>query len=544
MSMNLYTTDVLVIGSGFAGNRAALGAAEAGAEVLQVTLGGGGSPNIMGFSAAVTEGDSSEVIFDDLMKSGMGMNCPVLAETYARGTDELIADMEALGVPLKKGDKGRYAPLHSLGTAFPRLVHQYQCLTGNYIQRALNKALRAHPSVTVRTGTFISDLLVEDGRVYGACGVDAATGELLLFRSRIVVLAAGGSGRIHAFTTYPADVSGDGMAMAYRAGLDLQDMELIQFEPCCFVAPERIRGFVNPTTFFKMGATLKNGRGEAFIDDCASLQKDVLSRKIITEVIEGRGTPAGGVYYDVTMIPEETVKVTHYVHYQPALEGGVDICREVSEVAPAAHSFQGGAVVNPDCSTAVDGLYLSGEVMGGIHGANRMGGDAGGAALVFGKVAGRTVGGAYAEHPLPEERRVRTLAAGLEDMAHAAAGRKGEPPAVLRQRIQEVMQARVGLIKTEAGLTRALAEFEAMEADFDRIGVSSPRQVRDLLSVRNMLLTARAMALCARERRETRGVHYREDFPERDDAAWFGRNAVVGMDADGGMTVSVRKNRD
>ena len=540
MAKITYTTDVLVIGSGFAGNRAALGAAEAGAKVLQATIGGGGSPNIMGFSAAVMEGDSVDVIYDDVMKSGLGMNIPELTRIYADATDELIPDMEAIGVPFKKDDKGNFLPLHSLGTKYPRLIIQYQCLTGNYIQKGLNGKVRDNRNILVRTNTMITDLVVDKGRVYGACGIDTATGEFLLVKCRAVVVAAGGSGRMIPFTTYPNDVTGDGMAMAYRAGLRVMDMELLQFEPCCFVHPPAIYGYCNPTTFLKMGAKLLNNRDEAFISDYSTIQKDEMARKMHQEIAAGRGTPHGGVYYDVRMLPEEVVKVTHYVHYEPALtEGGIDICKEVSEVAPAGHSFQGGVVTRADCSTEIAGLYIAGEAMGGVHGAKRMGGDAGGAALVFGKIAGKTVGDAYKGLDFGDDALIEKLAVEVEDIAKKAQAREGHDPQAFKKAIQDMMFAKVGLVKNEQGLASALEAIDGFEADFGRLGVSSPQDMRALYSARNMLSTARMMAMCARERKESRGVHYREDYPELNDAEWFGKNIILSRASDGRMKADI-----
>jgi succinate dehydrogenase/fumarate reductase flavoprotein subunit len=537
-------TDVLVIGSGFAGNRAALGAADGGAKVLQVTLGAGGSPNIMGFSASVVDGDSVEVVFSDIMSSGMGVNDPALTRAYANGTAELVKDFEDLGVPFKKDDSGKIVPLHSLGTKFPRLVHQYQCMTGHEIQKALNKKIQENKNITVRINTMVTDLLVDKGRVLGACGIDTLTGEFIIVKSRVVVVATGGSGRAYAFTTYPKDVTGDGMAMAYRAGLPLADMELLQFEPCCFVAPPQIRGYVNPTTFLKMGAQLKNNKGETLFTDFSTIQKDMLARKMLEEIKAGRGTSAGGIYYDVTMIPEETVKVNHYVHYQPALiEGGIDICKEVSEVAPAGHSFQGGVAVNPDCSTEIQGLYIAGEAMGGVHGANRMGGDSGGAALVFGKIVGKTVAKDFRNFDVSDLVTVEKLAGETESVIKSAQSKKGACPGQLKAAIQNMMQEKVGIIKTEESLTSAEKDLDQFEAEFSSLEAKSIGDLRDLLTVRNMLITARAMMLCSKGRNESRGVHYRGDYPARNDAEWFGKNVFVRKGSNGKMEAQVVKRK-
>ncbi len=539
MAIVTHETDVLVIGAGFAGNRAALGAAAGGAKVLQTALGAGASHNIMGFSAPVVEGDSVEVIFSDVMAGSLGMSDPELTRIYAEKTAELVPDSEALGVPFKKDASGNIVPLHSLGTTYPRLVHQYQCLTGLEIQRGLNRQIRATPAITVRNNTLITDLLVENGAVRGACGIDSVSGEFLLIKCKAVVLAAGGSGRIHPFTTYPNDVTGDGMAMAWRAGLPIIDMELLQFEPCCFVTPKAIYGYCNPTTFLKMGATLTNRLGQAFVTDYSSIQKDELSRIMQTEILEGRGTPHGGIFYDVRMIPEDVVKVNHYVHYQPALdEGGIDICKQISEVAPAGHSFQGGVVVNADCSTKVAGLFVAGENMGGVHGAKRMGGDAGGAALVFGKIAGATVAKAYKQLDLCADSRLAALAEPTLALVKNALARKGDDPSAFRGGIQEMMRDKVGVIKSEQGLSSALHDLDAFEAAFGRLA-ATPASLRDLLSARNMLATARMMALCAKERKESRGVHFRSDYPKQDDANWADRKVVISQGKDGAMRSEV-----
>jgi succinate dehydrogenase/fumarate reductase flavoprotein subunit len=533
-----HDVDVLVIGSGIAGQRAALAASRAGAKTLIVSFGGGGSPDIMGFSAPALEGDCAEVVYSDVNASGLGVNDPEFAKVFASGTEEIIPDLDAMHVSLEKDDSGRCRPLQALGTSFPRLVHHYMCLTGVEIQKALHRELKAS-GVTVRTGTMITDLLVDNGAVRGACGLDCSSGELLVIKSRAVVVTTGGSGRTHSFTTYPRDITGDGMAMAYRAGVPLVDMEFLQFEPCGFVTPDAIRGSLIPTTLLKAGGELRNAEGEVFISDYSMIQKDVLSRRIHKEIAEGRGTPAGGIYYDVTKLPGDLVKVTHFLFYDPAMKGGIDISKEPCQMAPSAHTFLGGAKVRPDCSTNIAGLYMAGEVLGGIHGGNRIGGDGGASALVFGKIAGRTVAAQFNDLEIAPGNVVLSLAESEKSQYASLSGKKGASPEEFKTAIQEIMQERVGLIKTRDGLDIADKKLAGLEHSFDDLGASNAKDVREAFSARNMLLTARMMLEASRCRKESRGAHYRADYPDRNDDAWTGKNVIIQKKPDRTMGIAV-----
>lgn len=533
-----HSVDVLVIGCGIAGQRAALAASRAGAKTLMVSLGGGGSPDIMGFSAPVADGDNAEVVCSDVNASGLGVNDQQLAEVFAAGTEEIVPDLDALNVPLEKDASGRCLPLHALGTSFPRLVHHYMCLTGVEIQKALHRELKAS-GVAIRTKTMITELLVDEGAVRGACGIDCTSGELLVIKCRAVVVTTGGTGRTHSFTTYPRDITGDGMAMAYRAGVPLVDMEFLQFEPCGFVTPDAIRGSLIPTTLLKAGGELRNADGEVFVSDYSTIKKDELSRRIHKEIAEGRGTPAGGIYYDVTKLPEPLVKVTHFLFYDPALKGGIDISREPCQMAPSAHTHLGGAKARPDCSTDVAGLYMAGEVLGGLHGGNRIGGDGGASALVFGKIAGRTVAAQYKDLETVPENKVLSLAEPEECLHGRLNGANGVRPGTFKATIQEVMQENVGLIKSQESLEAAGAKLTDLEGSFAGLGAQSAQDIREAFSARNMLLTARMMIESSKLRDESRGAHYRADHPERDDEAWAGRNIVIQKEPDGSMGVTV-----
>lgn len=521
-----HETDVLVIGSGIAGMRGALTAARAGARVCIVSLGTGGSPDIMGFSAPVLPGDSADLVLADINASGQGVNNPALARVFAQGTEEIVPDLDIMGVPLKKDVTGRCIPLQALGTSYPRLVHHYRCMTGVEILKKLRRQLSDQDVQSIR-GVMIFDLLLDKGAVCGALGIDVDSGELQVFKCRAVLLTTGGSGRIHAFSTYPADITGDGMAMAYRAGLDLVDMEFLQFEPCGFVTPDAIRGSLVPTTLLKAGAELRNANQEQFVTDFSSIQKDELSRRIHREIQEGRGTPAGGVWYDVTMLPESLVKENHAIFYEPALRGGIDISKEPAQMAPSAHTFLGGVVARPDCATAVTGLFAAGEILGGVHGANRIGGDGGASALVFGKVVGSTLASQYADLPIATETRVLDLAREGSDFLDVARARQnGESPGPLREALRELMQAQVGIIRTESGLAQAAQKLEELEAAATQCSISQAREAGQLCSLWNMLLTARMMIGSASLRTESRGAHFREDFPDRAED-WQGVNVIV-----------------
>lgn len=518
------TADLLVIGKGAAGLRAACAAAEKGVSVLVVGKGSCVSPEVMGFNCAVEPGDSAQCFYEDILQAGQEINNTALARKLAEGSVREVDFLESLGLTFDRKEDGSYHTLGTLGSRYTRLVH-HKALTGVEEVRLMNQRLR-ELNVPFEENTTIADLVICDGRVCGAVGFHNDDGSFVSFHAKAVVLACGGGSAIRSISTYPRTYTGDGYAIAARAGAKLIDMEFQQFEPCSFVYPESLRGKIVPTTLLRSGAKLLNGRGEEFMGNYGlsreNARKGPLSRAIATEIAEGRGTPHGGIYYDMTMLPEEMIVKGHSIFYVPAKAAGLDITKVPAEMAPASHTFMGGVDAQGDTSTGVKGLFVCGEAMGGVHGADRIGGNAGAEILVFGHQAGESAAAYIAQaHPDAPEALFSEAESGFLARHNHYLGRTtGTPVSELRGRLTEVMDKYVGILRDEAGLKKALTALDELDQAFDNAYADGKEGVRALYECANLLLFGRMQVMASLLRRESRGVFTRTDYPERDDAAW------------------------
>jgi succinate dehydrogenase/fumarate reductase flavoprotein subunit len=392
---------------------------------------------------------------------------------------------------------------------------------------------------------MITQLLQHKDRIIGAVGINLRDGAFVSYLAKAVILTAGGCGAIYPITTYPKDIVGDGYAMAYRAGAELLDMEFLQFEPCCFAYPESIKGSPIPTTMMKEGAVLLNAQGERFMlkygEKAENVQKDELARAIATEIAEGRGTKHRGVYYDVTMLPRDTVVINHNIFYDPALKAGIDLMKEPAEVAPAAHTLMGGVRIDEFCKASLEGLFAAGEVAGGVHGANRIGGASGAETLTFGARVGKYAAlHALATKALPSERTVDRL---IEKEKKTYAARRERKrgmadSAAFYNAIQKVMSENVGIIKNKKGLTKACEELAELEGRLGDLPVKDVRQLIEFYRYDNMITTGKMLAAASLARTESRGVHYRSDFPASQDKKWM-KNIII-KQVDGEMKLEIR----
>ncbi len=382
--------DVLVVGAGIAGLTAALAAQEDGASVRLIAKSEVcASDHLLGFNAPVGEGDSAELFFDDTMRGGGQLNAPALVRLLTEGSRETVKILEDMGLSFDKEGNG-YDLLKPLGCTVPRLVH-----IGNSTGKTAGEAFRRLLSlrgIEPEYGVSLAEVTVSDEetpRVTGAVLFDRNSGIIEKIRARAVVLAAGG---IHLMTdsTYDLSMTGDGMAAAYRAGAALCDMGRYQFEPCRCIYPKKL-GI--STTLLASGGKLTNRLGERFLlknyRSEGDVPKDALALAVAKEVREGRGTGHGGVYLDLTGIPADILRGKHVMYWNRFRDAGIDLSREIIEVGPAAHSFMGGVKIDASCRTTVPGLLAAGETAGGVHGANRVGGNAGSEVFVFGRTAGR-----------------------------------------------------------------------------------------------------------------------------------------------------------
>lgn len=503
-------TDVLVIGGGAAGQMAALEASEKGLSVLIITDGGLASTGILGFCALVSDEDSEERFFNDTWKGGKEIGKSELVHTFVKGTAEAVGRLEGLGLEFDRKADGSYHLLQPLGCTVPRLVHAGNKTGSKSLDILAGRLAENGVEVLKRVCAF--EIRTQDGRAVGAWAFDKENKCLMKIRSKAVVIATGG-GHFMKNSTYPLNQCGDGCAMAYRAGAVLRDMEFCQHEPCRAVWPKPL-GI--STTLLAKGGILTNSLGERFVLNYypteGAAPKDGLARIICREIKEGRGTEHGGVWLDLTGLPEDVIKVDHSLYFERFINEGIDLTKQRVEVGPAAHSMMGGVEVDTDCSTAVKGLFAAGEVMGGLHGANRLGGNAGAEVYVFGSISGKSAA-AYAAEITGTDTAddvpsvcvdgENSLEKELEEIIAALRERLGVALAPIREE-KELKQA-LDFVRDRAERLSCVEN-----TDFDSACA--------LAGAENLCLLGQLMLTAALERKESRGVHTRAEYPDADKA--------------------------
>ena len=493
-----FITDVLIVGGGLAGYRAAAAAAETGAKVILIERGNCASHLVMGFNAAVNADDSDELFLKDLEISGSGIGDPSLKERLVKGSREEVAYFEKSGITFDKTDENQYHTISVLGSSRARLVHK-ESRTGTIILNFL-KEYAAKMNVQCIQGN-VFHLMKEQDRVQGALATNS-NGEVYEVIAGSIVIATGGNGGIYPISTYSKNLTGDGYALALAAGAELIDMEFQQFEPCCYVWPKKLQGKLAVSTMLLEGGELKNADGDPVIEGGYRVQKSVLAEQIMKQIQNGKGTPHGGVWYDITSLSPKIVKEDHELFYQMALQGGVDLTKEAAEVAPVVHTCIGGIRIDCDCQSSVPGLFAAGEAAGGIHGANRIGGCAGTETLVFGAIAGKSAA-AYAL----ENRERSTGWYEKQDFV------KDEQ--LINQIINEAtecMGKALGYLKDAETLQMAYHDILEMRKKLSKKGKWIEHPMNRIVG--NRLLIAEAQLLSAIYRKESRGVFKRSDYPE------------------------------
>ncbi|MDD5602749.1 MAG: FAD-binding protein [Eubacteriales bacterium] len=399
ISSDIVATDALIIGGGLSGLIAAKfllkEAGHTAPEIMILRNGAGASPFVHGFSAVLHRDDTKEAFVDDTLKSGAYINDRKLVEKLCNESTGIVKLLEAEGITFKKSEDGSYDLLRPLGASYPRVVCTENS-AGPAIISFVRRELKASGLCNFSNTMRALRLYTKKGEVKGALVYDTEKSDFRFISAKLVILATGGFCRIFPSSTNTSDISGDGIAMAYEAGAELADMEFIQFEPAVSVYPEVLKGKGMITTMFYEGAVLRNSAGERFMTrygpDAERVNKDVLSACMYSEIDSGRGTKHGGVYFDATGVGREKLLKSYSIYVRRYEEAGMDISKEYIEVAPAPHTSLGGVVIQPDCSTNLKGFFACGEITGGIHGANRIGGNAGLETLVFGRSAGLSAG--------------------------------------------------------------------------------------------------------------------------------------------------------
>jgi succinate dehydrogenase / fumarate reductase, flavoprotein subunit len=578
--------DVLVIGAGGAGLRAAIEAAAGGVKVGVVCKSLLGKAHTVmaegGVAAAlanVDDRDNWRVHFSDTMRGGQYLNNWRMAELHAKEAPECVRELEAWGALFDRTKDGRILQRNFGGHRYPRLAHVGD-RTGLEMIRTLQDH-GIHAGMEVHMECTVLSLLLDSGRIAGACGYDREKGHFYLWQAKAVVLATGGIGRAFKITSNSWEYTGDGHALAYRAGAELKDMEFVQFHPTGMVWPISVRGILVTEGVRGEGGVLRNNEGRRFMfDEIPDLYKeqtadneeegwrytqgdgnarrppelltrDHVARCINREVKAGRGTPHGGVFLDIAWIKERLPKSEEHIkrklpsmYHQFKQLADLDITKEPMEVGPTTHYVMGGISVDGDSQmSTVPGLFAAGEVAAGLHGANRLGGNSLSDLLVFGRRAGR-----YAAEYAKSSSAATIDEVQLQATANAALtpferGPTGENPYQIQYDLQESMQDLAGIVRTESEMQQALGTIDQLRERADRAGIAGHRQYNNgwhtAMDLANLLTVSEAVTRAALLRKESRGAQFREDFPNKD-AEWGKHNIIVKRGADGEMQVEKR----
>ena len=581
MDYQIYEHDVLVIGAGGAGLRAAIEASASGVSVGLVCkslLGKAHTVTAEGGVAAalgnVDDRDAWSVHFADTMRGGQYMNNARMAELHAKEAPERVRELEGWGALFDRTTDGRILQRNFGGHKYARLAHVGD-RTGLEMIRTLQDH-GIHQGLDVHMECTILELLKDGNRVVGAFGYDRERGRFRVFRARSVVLATGGIGKAYRITSNSWEYTGDGHALGYEAGADLVDMEFVQFHPTGMVWPPSVRGILVTEGVRGEGGLLKNKDGHRFMfDDIPDLYKhqtadnveegwrytqgdkdarrppelltrDHVARCIVREIKEGRGSEHGGVYLDIAWIKERLSNGSEHIkkklpsmYHQFKQLAGIDITKESMEVGPTTHYVMGGVRVDPDTQMSrVPGLFAAGECAGGLHGANRLGGNSLSDLLVFGKRAGEHAAAFAKEH---DAGVVNTDQVGeIAQRALQPFSRDGEGPYAIQQDLQVMMQGLVGIVRQDTEIQKALDGLVQLNDRTNQVSVVGHREYNTgwhtALDLRNLLTVSEAVARAAIMRQESRGAHFREDYLAKDDA-WGKQNIVIRKAPDGVMQV-------
>ena len=587
MEYQAFEHDVLVIGAGGAGLRAAIEASSAGVSVGLVCKSLLGKAHTVmaegGMAAAlanVDDRDGWQTHFADTMRGGQYLNSWRMAELHAQQAPDRVHELEAWGAVFDRTADGRILQRNFGGHKYPRLAHVGD-RTGLEMIRTLQDH-GVHQGIDVHMECTVVELLMDGDRVAGAFAYDRERGRFRVFRAKAIVLASGGIGRAFKVTSNSWEYTGDGHALAYRAGAELMDMEFVQFHPTGMVWPPSVKGILVTEGVRGEGGVLRNSEGKRFMfDDIPALYthqtadneeegwryvlgdkdarrppelltRDHVARCIVRELREGRGSPHGGVFLDIAWIKsklpngaEHIKKKLPSMYHQFKQLAGIDITETPMEVGPTTHYVMGGVRVDPDSQmSTVPGLFAAGECAAGLHGANRLGGNSLSDLLVFGKLAGEHAS-AFARKRgsvTVDESQIEELARmALEPFERSGAD---EGPYHLQYELQDLMQSMVGIVRNEGELSEAIGALHRLQERVKRVQVEGNREYNSgwhtALDLRNLLPVAEAVTRAALERKESRGAHFREDHLEKD-PEWGTVNLVIRRESDGSMSVRREK---
>jgi succinate dehydrogenase / fumarate reductase flavoprotein subunit len=574
--------DVLVIGAGGAGLRAAIEASAAGVRVGLVCKSLLGKAHTVmaegGIAAAlanVDERDNWKVHFADTMRGGQYVNQWRMAEVHAQEAPDRVRELEAWGAVFDRTKDGRILQRHFGGHKYPRLAHVGD-RTGLEMIRTLQDH-GVHQGIDVYMEHTVLSLLKDGDRVVGAFGYEREHGRFKIFRANAVVLATGGIGRAYKITSNSWEYTGDGHTLAYEAGADLIDMEFVQFHPTGMVWPPSVMGILVTESVRGEGGILTNKEGRRFMFDvipenyraqtadneeegwhyCQGgkdarrppelLTRDHVSRCIVREIKEGRGSPHGGVYLDISWIKQKLPNAAEHIkrklpsmYHQFKQLADIDITEQPMEVGPTTHYIMGGVRVDPDTQMSrVPGMFAAGECAAGINGANRLGGNSLSDLLVFGKRAGEFAAKFANENSLGKLDNDKIESAAREALAPFDRS-DGENPYQVQKDLQDTMQDLVGIVRNESEMSDALEKINVFRKRAEKAAVTGNREYNPgwhtALDLKNLLTVSEAITRAALERKESRGAQFRDDYPDKNEQ--FAKvNTMIAKAADGSMQV-------
>ncbi len=568
--------DVLVIGAGGAGLRAAIAASEYGAKVALVSKSLLGKAHTVmaegGVAAAlgnVDERDNWKIHFRDTIRGSKNLANWEMAKIHAEKAPDRVRELERWGAVFDRTEEGKISQRNFGGHRYPRLAHVGD-RTGLEIIRTLQDHAVHMENIEVFMECTVSDILKSGNRAVGALAYYRSSGKLVVFEARALILATGGIGKAYRVTSNSWEYTGDGHALAYLAGADLIDMEFVQFHPTGMVWPPSVRGTLVTEGVRGDGGILVNSEGERFMfnyipdvfaaetakseEEANSwlkgeegamrppelLTRDVVARAIMTEVNEGRGSPHGGVFLDIAsrQSPDYIRRKLPSMYHQFKELATLDITKEPMEVGPTTHYMMGGIKVEANtAASTVPGLYAAGEAAAGMHGANRLGGNSLSDLLVFGKIAGQCAANFAQENskvsPHGEEIK-KSIENTLEPFEDG-----DENPYQIHQELQEIMESHAGIVRTGEELEKGIRKLEELEKRLPKMHAKGERKYNPgwhlCLDLHNMIITSLALSRAALERTESRGAHTRLDYPDYDDE--LGKVNMIVRPGPGGMSV-------
>ena len=526
MKIKTIKTDVLIIGSGGAGSRAAIEVDNEGLKATIVSKGLSFRSGCTGMAEGgynavfktVDKDDSIEAHINDTLKGGSQLNDKKLVEILVNESPKRLIDLENYGALFERQESGEIDQRPFGGQSYRRTCYEGD-RTGAELLNALKEEIIKR-NIECIEEVMITSLITDGIEVIGATGLDLKDSSLIYFKSKATILASGGAGQLYPVTSNTLQKNGDGFAIAFKAGANLVDMEQVQFHPTGMVSPKSKKGVLVTEAVRAEGGKLINSEGERFMSKYAPEKmelatRDVVARSIYQEIIEGRGTENGGIYLDISHLDDDYIDEKLETMVLQFESVGVDIKHKPIEVAPTAHHFMGGLKIDTDASTSLKNLFGAGEVCGGVHGANRLGGNALADTQVFGKIAGESASQAAKQNELKtNENQVKEESKRIEGLIKEGSIK----PQEFKENIKNLMWENVAIVREEKTLNKALKELQEMQNELDKLDVSDKKQYNNelvtALEVINMVEICILVVKSAILRRESRGAHFRSDYPE------------------------------